>query len=1410
MNAIIQDANKVGTGIRTISLRIAGVKEGDDDIRQELEELGEEVDDWVVSTEAKKRQVIMDYTRVASNNGEGVDILDSNGNLRDTYNILLDIAKIYKEIQEEDKKYGTNRAKGLVEELAGKVRSNIAASILMNPELLESVYESAKDSAGSAAEENAKYLDSIVGKTQQFKNELQELEQNALDSELIKDTIDLGTALLSIFNGLGDALPKVISLIGAAALGVANFNKETLQFVSYTGNPQTGGLAGNTLFRSIAKTINIADYNPWMGINFNDALSADMSKIYANQLFNEEVLEKYQGAIPMQTIDEFITKHGNLDNAINQSSKILLTKGVTSEEAYAEAVENAGLQIQKAEGQVKVFNAVMASISALAVITAISVAVAGIRKVIKYTSELEQKAKEASDKVKEITEELRDNDKYIKGVTDEYVKLSKEVDTLGNNMSLSADEFARYNEISNEIAERMPAMVSGWTSEGNAIIDVKDSVEGLTEAYRQYRLVKLADMADTKNVQATADALNNYLNPNWHQTIWGVFKQIPNLFDKNGLRNLVTDTQFLHSIENLLGVQGANTGEQFWKNIAHTKYENFSQQLQNPFDALFYSAYTSNSFADIFKSYAKYIAAINSQAYKNGEDVVIDDFGKYFTYTINKNQENISISQQDYAQLQKEAVMIEMNEQRKLQEFLDGYKSSVKAVLDFNIELNKVDISDETQALARNIIDNLDDDFAIQLSQDEVLMNTFTNELANTLSSVNGEDLSTLLGDKSLDKNYRETVREFEEAYGRISAKVIKDLQKSHATPEEIERAEQMMDALKKASGLSDFEELDDEFNQNVLRVGANTKNKEALKELNELTKDFSANNMQLWLDNVDVTMTATQAIEAYRTALEKIPKDTQYANIGALLSQDSSVGASRVTWKEVRDELVGIAQEGRLDEEYLKNYRYLDEIFKELNIDTEKEDDALKDFVATINKMALNNAIDQLDQYKQGIDHLDTAYQQYKQGKLIDATMLNDIQSTMGSLDSWTEFEKAVMTGTKDLQPYFDAMVNEYAKQHTALADLNEDNKDWVEQQLVASGITKKSAHETIENILKEKRALEEKVRAGIVSMNTDIQANEALKKYTVATEDLNLVTAEQIAQLLKAKAGIDAETSSLELEEIKLDEAAQAVVYFTLKKELAEDITLKNEEDLEYLFQLIKLAGLAGESIVRMKKLIANYDIYTAKLEEATQARDAFLESNKSNLNNTAVQTHLGTLNAEVEKYKDIIGEVDGFTDDLIAEMNDKYSQFDYHSQLGLAYGGAVDSSKQAAEDALAKAKETLDKILAMYDAELDAGVISFQTYVDKSRAIIEQYYRDGKLKAQDYYDELASFYEKQVQQYDKVIAAVQKKLSEETDALEKQKENIEKSYNEQIEVIQKKIDVLQEENDEIDRNMALSKAQ
>lgn len=120
--------SKTSAGIRTISLRIAGTEEA----KNEIADLGEDIDDYVVRTKSKTDQIIRDYTAVASNNYKGVSVLDDNGNLRDTYDILLDIAKVYKEIQETDKKAGTNRANALVETLAGIVLPENMETYLQN------------------------------------------------------------------------------------------------------------------------------------------------------------------------------------------------------------------------------------------------------------------------------------------------------------------------------------------------------------------------------------------------------------------------------------------------------------------------------------------------------------------------------------------------------------------------------------------------------------------------------------------------------------------------------------------------------------------------------------------------------------------------------------------------------------------------------------------------------------------------------------------------------------------------------------------------------------------------------------------------------------------------------------------------------------------------------------------------------------------------------------------------------------------------------------------------------------------------------------------------------------------------------------------------------------------------------
>ena len=223
-NAITQDPSKVGAGLRTISLRLVGTEEA----KQELSDLGEETD-GMITTVSKLRDTIMDATKAASSDGKGFDILDSNGNYKSTYEIMQGLADLYDNIVKKDKELGTNNLNLLLETIAGKNRANIAASILQNGDMLRSVYKDAQNSEGSAEKELNSYLDSIDGKMAQLENRAQEFWFKVIDSETIKNGIDLLTSLVKGATDLVDivgTLPPILTTV-SGILGSKNLGWQT-------------------------------------------------------------------------------------------------------------------------------------------------------------------------------------------------------------------------------------------------------------------------------------------------------------------------------------------------------------------------------------------------------------------------------------------------------------------------------------------------------------------------------------------------------------------------------------------------------------------------------------------------------------------------------------------------------------------------------------------------------------------------------------------------------------------------------------------------------------------------------------------------------------------------------------------------------------------------------------------------------------------------------------------------------------------------------------------------------------------------------------------------------------------------------------------------------------------------------
>lgn len=195
-NAVVQDPDSVGTALKTMSLRLTKTK-------TELEEIGE-ASDYAATSVSEFRNQIKAYT--------GVDIMDGDA-YRSTYDILVDIAKVWDQINNQDQQ-------ALLYMLGGARQANVVASIIKNIEDAEEAVKTAANSSGSAVEENEKYLDSIAGKLSQFTAQFQSLSTTLIDSEVPKFFIDAGTGALQFFEAINKTVGVLPTLIGLLSGGL--------------------------------------------------------------------------------------------------------------------------------------------------------------------------------------------------------------------------------------------------------------------------------------------------------------------------------------------------------------------------------------------------------------------------------------------------------------------------------------------------------------------------------------------------------------------------------------------------------------------------------------------------------------------------------------------------------------------------------------------------------------------------------------------------------------------------------------------------------------------------------------------------------------------------------------------------------------------------------------------------------------------------------------------------------------------------------------------------------------------------------------------------------------------------------------------------------------------------------------
>ena len=172
----------------------------------------------------------------------------------------------------------------------------------------------------------------------------------------------------------------------------------------------------------------------------------------------------------------------------NQENLVRSGRGVVlSQQAIANATQNMTVKAKLATVGLKALSVAGNMLMMMGISMAISGIIKGFQALANAQENAIEKANEFINKFEEQRDKLTSNKQAIDSMSSDYEKLAKGVDSLGRNVSLNSDEYARYNEIVNQIADMFPHMVQGYTDEGNAIIKCKGDIEKLTQAYKDQK-----------------------------------------------------------------------------------------------------------------------------------------------------------------------------------------------------------------------------------------------------------------------------------------------------------------------------------------------------------------------------------------------------------------------------------------------------------------------------------------------------------------------------------------------------------------------------------------------------------------------------------------------------------------------------------------------------------------------------------------------------------------------------------------------------------------------------------------------------------------------------------------------------------------------------------------------------------
>lgn len=354
--------------------------------------------------------------------------------------------------------------------------ANTTSALIQNWSTVEDVIKSTQNATGSADAENAKHLDSIEGKMQQFQATFQSLSTSILDSGLVKGTIGAGSGILGFFDTLIDKLGVLPGLIAPVTSLLLSMNGKSI--IGGKGESGENIFGGSGLFSSL-KNYNTKNHDYWQEQNEILKSYAQMKQKLRGADFENALsgaaIQSREFAKSLDTVgNEYDVVSGQIDNFTAKQEKVgtLGAKITSTFKGIGSAIASMAVSMAAVWVVSKLVEGAITTIDKSFMTGAEAVEVTS-KNLENYTSS---------------SKAIEENISSVEGLRDRFEELAKGVSSSGENISLSAEQFQEYNDIVSQLVAINPALVQGYNNENQAIIDKNNSIERTIELLKQQRV----------------------------------------------------------------------------------------------------------------------------------------------------------------------------------------------------------------------------------------------------------------------------------------------------------------------------------------------------------------------------------------------------------------------------------------------------------------------------------------------------------------------------------------------------------------------------------------------------------------------------------------------------------------------------------------------------------------------------------------------------------------------------------------------------------------------------------------------------------------------------------------------------------------------------------------------------------